>query len=44
MAARLMLAAVATLIALLHPIAATELETTHLFGFTPGSDTNSVAE
>lgn len=44
MAAKLTLVAFAALISFPCPLAATDLETTHLFGFTLGSDTNKVGE
>jgi hypothetical protein len=44
MAARLTLVAFAALINFPCPLSAAELETTHLFGFTLGSDTNNAGE
>jgi hypothetical protein len=43
-AARLTLLAFAALINFRCPLAATDLETTHLFGFTRSADTNNVGE
>ena len=44
MAAKLTLVAFAALISFSCSLAATDLETTHLLGFTLGSDTNAAGE